>query len=72
MTAWAGGHEYISHDKLAWALGLAGQQGLDGPKVAKVWAAGGWRHVLNYCGDDVRRVRGIYGQMRLSIAQQAA
>lgn len=71
MVAWSG-RDFISQDKLARALGLVGKQGLDGSKVAEVWAAGGWQDVLNYCGDDVDQVRAIYGRMRLSLAQQAA
>lgn len=72
MIAWAGSRDFISQDKLARALGLDGKQGLDGSKVAEVWAAGGWQDVLNYCGDDVSQVRGIYARMRHSMAQQAA
>ena len=60
MTAWAGAKGTISLDRLCVALGIPGKDGFDGSRVAEAWASGEHEAIIEYCADDVRRVREVW------------
>jgi len=60
MTAWAGARGTISLDNLCEALGIPGNDGFDGSMVAAAWAVGEHDRIVEYCCDDVHRVRAVW------------
>jgi 3'-5' exonuclease len=63
MAQWTGGKGTISLDKLCRALGLPGKGEMDGSKVWDAIKAGRMAEVADYCADDVRKVRSVWGRM---------
>lgn len=63
MTEFAGVGQRISLDKLCKAFGLEGKGDIDGSKVAQAWADGRKQEVIDYCAQDVERVRKLYKLM---------
>lgn len=57
MTMWAGHGNRISLDRLCRTFNLPGKSGIDGSKVWDAIAAGRIDEVVEYCDDDVRRLR---------------
>ncbi len=60
MTAWSGAKGSISLDNLCYALGIPGEDGLDGSMVSAAWANGEHEKIARYCEDDVRKVRMVH------------
>lgn len=60
MTAWAGARSSVSLDDLCFALGIEGKGDFDGSKVAAAWARGDHDTIIEYCADDVHKIRKIY------------
>ncbi len=67
MAQWAGDRDRISLGKLCEAFGLDGKEGMNGADVAGVWAAGEHQKVVDYCIEDVERVREIHKRMAVSL-----
>lgn len=64
MLMWSTDREKrVSLDKLCRALGIAGKDDFDGSQVAEAWESGERQKVIDYCKDDVRRVREVYKRM---------
>ena len=63
MLMWSSSRERrVSLDKLCRALGVPGKNGFDGSMVAETWPVDP-RKVMEYCMDDVRRVREVYERL---------
>ena len=63
MLMWSSSRERrVSLDKLCRALGVPGKNGFDGSMVAETWPVDP-RKVMEYCMDDVRRVREVYKRL---------
>src|SRR6056297_3284873 len=60
MTAWAGAKGTIGLDRLCEALGIDGKGDFTGADVAAAWDAGEHQTIIDYCADDVRRVREVW------------
>lgn len=63
MTAWAGHGNRIGLDRLCKALGLPGKTGVDGSQVWDLVRDGRIEDVVEYCDDDVRRLRSVHRRM---------
>nr|WP_295884166.1 hypothetical protein [uncultured Devosia sp.] len=63
MTAWAGNGGRIGLDRLCKALGLPGKTGVDGSMVWDLVRDGRIEEVVDYCDDDVRRLRSAHRRM---------
>lgn len=63
MTMWAGHNGRIGLDRLCRALGLEGKTGVDGSKVWDLVREGRLDEVVEYCGDDVRRLRSVHRRL---------
>lgn len=71
MVRWAGARGAVSLDKLSGVLGFGGKGDMDG---SKVWAAvreGRIAEAAEYCGDDIRKTRGVYKRMTFAEALAA-
>jgi len=64
MSLWAGAGNRVSLDKLCRALGIAGKGDMDGAGVWAALRAGRYVDVVDYCGDDVERLRQVYQRLR--------
>ena len=64
MSLWAGAGNRVSLDKLCRALGIAGKGDIDGAGVWAALRAGRYDEVVDYCGDDVERLRQVYQRLR--------
>lgn len=64
MTAWAGQGGRIGLDRLCKALGIEGKGDMDGSKVWDAVQAGLINDVVDYCDDDVRRLRAVHQRIR--------
>jgi len=64
MSLWAGAGNRVSLDKLCRALGIAGKGDIDGAGVWAALRAGRYVDVVDYCGDDVERLRQVYQRLR--------
>jgi len=60
MVAWSGSRGTISLDNLCQALGIEGKGDVDGSMVAGLWEAGEHEAIIEYCKDDVAKVRAIH------------
>ncbi len=66
MLMWSSSRERrVSLDKLCRALGIPGKDGFDGSMVAETWHVDPQK-VMEYCMDDVRRVREVYKRLVFS------
>lgn len=63
MTMWAGVGNRIGLDRLCKALGLPGKSGVDGSMVWDLVRDGRIGDVVEYCDDDVRRLRSVHRRM---------
>lgn len=64
MTTWAGAGNRVGLDRLCRALGLPGKQGgVDGSMVWDLVRDGRIDDVVDYCDDDVRRLRSVHRKM---------
>lgn len=63
MTMWAGHGNRIGLDRLCKALGIPGKQGVDGSKVWDLVRDGRVDKVVDYCDDDVRRLRSVHRRL---------
>ena len=63
MVQWAGVSGSISLDKLCKALGMPGKGDMDGSKVWPAVRDGNISKVIEYCPDDVAKVRSIHKRM---------
>lgn len=64
MIQWAGVGNRIKLDKLCKALGLPGKGDITGADVWPMVQAGKWGEVVEYCMDDVSKVRSIHELMQ--------
>lgn len=71
MHMWAGAKGFVGLDKLCRVFGVAGKDGMDGSQVGPAWAAGEYQKVIDYCLDDVRRVREIHRRMMRAYGEAA-
>jgi hypothetical protein len=67
MAQWAGDRDRISLGNLCEAFGLEGKNGMTGADVAATWAAGEHQKVVDYCIEDVSRVRQIHKRMAVAL-----
>lgn len=63
MTARAGHGNRIGLDRLCRALGIPGKQGIDGSMVWDLVRDGRIDQVIEYCDDDVRRLRSVHRRL---------
>lgn len=63
MSLWAGFGNRVSLDKLCRALGIPGKGDIDGADVWAALKAGRYDDVVDYCGDDVERLRLVYNRL---------
>ncbi|QYO75620.1 hypothetical protein [Devosia salina] len=63
MTAWAGHGNRIGLDRLCKALSLPGKTGVDGSQVWDLVRDGRIDDVVDYCDDDVRRLRSVHRRL---------
>lgn len=63
MTMWAGYRNFIGLEKLCNALGIPGKSGMDGSQVWDYVKDGRIAEVVEYCKDDVERVRAVYKKL---------
>lgn len=63
MLMWSDNRDKrVSLDKLCKALGIPGKDGFDGSMVAETWPKDPQK-VIDYCKDDVERVRQVYKRL---------
>ena len=72
MAMWAGASGSISLDNLCRALGLPGKGNIDGSQVARLWQAGQYDAIAEYCRADVERVRQVHRRMLVAYGEVAA
>lgn len=71
MLMWSPDREKrASMDKLCKAFGIKGKEGFDGSMVAATWPVDPQK-VIDYCKDDVERVRAIHRRMTFAEAAEA-
>lgn len=71
MFEWAGRGQYVSLNKLCRVFGLPGKGDMDGSKVWDYVQDGRILDVVDYCKQDVARVREIYRRMSFEDSQFA-
>lgn len=64
MLLWAGQGGRIGLDRLCRALGIEGKGDMDGSKVWDAVQQGRIGDVIDYCDDDVRRLRAVHRRIR--------
>lgn len=75
MTIWACGDwkDHVKLDDLARFLGVGRKtEGIDGSKVWDFYKQGRIEEIKNYCADDVRLVREVYGKIKYLIKERFA
>lgn len=72
MTQWAGYGNRIGLEKLCRVFGIPGKGNIDGSKVWDYVQAGRLDEVIEYCKEDVLRVRALHQRMTFAIRKEAA